>query len=284
MIDIAVIGCGPAGLSAAINAWARNKSVIVFGNKIDTGALYKTKKIDNHLGMPNESGKDMMEKFLTHALNLNIEIKNGRVLQILSMGKYFVINFENEFFNAKTVIIAVGITKTKKIPGEEKFLGNGVSYCATCDGMFYKNKSVAVVADSVEAESDVRFLSGICKNVIYLPMYDLKENFPDNVEIIHGKPNEILGDDSIKALKIDNKEIVCDGIFFINENTPVDNIIFGLELNGSIIKVNCLCETNLPGVFAAGDCTGWPFQLSKAIGQGQVAAQNAAKFIDSMKQ
>lgn len=282
MIDVAVIGCGPAGLSATVNIHARNKKVILFGNEINSSALFKAKNVNNHLGMPNMSGEQLLGEFLNHVKNLGIEIKNGRVTQILPMKNYFVINFENEFFESKTIILAIGICKTKKIPGEEKFLGSGVSYCATCDGMFYKNKSVAIVADNVKAEDDVNFLSQICENVFYLPKYNLHANFSDNVKIINGVPKQVIGDAKVEALLVDDKKIECDGIFFINKSVPADNIIFGLTLDNSFIKVNRLCETNLPGVFAAGDCTGWPFQLSKAIGDGQVAAQNAVKFIDNM--
>ena len=282
MIDVAVIGCGPAGLSAAINIYARNKTVIVFGNDFSSCALYKAKKINNHLGMPNTNGKDLLDKFLAHAKSLDIQIKNGRVTQIMSMKDYFAINFENEIFQAKAIVLAIGICKTKKIPGEEKFLGNGVSYCATCDGMFYKNKSVIVIADNSKAEDDVKFLSQICKNVSYLPKYDLHSAFDSNVEIISGKAKEIVGDSFVNALMVDDKRIDCDGVFIINESVPSDNLIFGLETDGSFIKVNRLCQTNLAGVFAAGDCTGWPFQLSKAIGDGLVAAQSAVKFVDAI--
>lgn len=283
MIDIAIIGCGPAGLSAAVNAHARNKNSVVFGNKINTSALFKSKRIDNHLGMFSESGEHMLNVFLEHANKLGIEIRNGRVIQILSRNNFFTVNFENEFIDAKTIIIAIGSVKSKKIPGQEKFLGSGVSYCATCDGMFYKNKSVVVIADNFQAESDVKFLSEICKNVIYLPKYNLQSSFSSNVEILFANPKEILGNDSVNAISIGEEKIPCAGVFILNEVVSPDKIIFGLEMDGPFIKVNRLCQTNLFGVFSAGDCTGWPLQLSKAIGDGQIAAQSASKFIDTLE-
>jgi len=297
MIDIAIIGAGPAGLSAAINAYARNKSLIVFGNKINTSALFKAKKIDNHLGMLNKSGSEILNIFLDHATKLNINIKTGRVTQILSHQDYFIINFENNFFEARSIIIATGIYKSSKIINEEKFIGRGVSYCATCDGMLFKNKSVFATADNSDAEDDVKFLSEICQKVFYLPKYnfnnnDIKtqnnflgsdnnfnNNIAGNIEILSGELKKIIGDETVNGVLINEKNILCDGVFLLNKNLPPEKLIFGLNLDHDFIKINNACETNLPGVFAAGDCTGWPWQLSKAIGQGQVAAQMAAKFV-----
>ena len=299
MIDIAIIGAGPAGLSAAINAYARNKSLIIFGNKINTSALFKAKKIDNHLGMLNKSGSEILNIFLDHAAKLNINIKTGRVTQILSHQDYFIINFENNFFEAKSIIIATGIYKSRKIINEEKFIGRGVSYCATCDGMLFKNKSVFAMADNSDAEDDIKFLSEICQKVFYLPKYDFNNNaikaqnnflgsdnnfnnnnnIASNIEILSGDLKEITGDESVNGVLINEKNILCDGVFLLNKNLPPEKLIFGLNLDQDFIKINNTCETNLPGVFAAGDCTGWPLQLSKAIGQGQVAAQMAAKFV-----
>lgn len=281
MIDIAVIGSGPAGLSAAINARARNKNVVIFGNKIDTSALFKAKKVDNHLGFFDINGKEMFDIFFRHIQKFEIPIKTGRVTQILPLKDFFAINFENEIFNAKTVVLAVGSKKSKKLDGEEKFIGSGVSYCATCDGMFYKNKSVVVIADNLEAESDVKFLSEICKDVKYIPSYQVQSNFSQNVEILNFKPKKILGDKNVEAVETSEKEIPCNGVFILQEFILPSNIIFGLEMQNNFVKIDRACKTNLSGIFAAGDCTGWPLQLSKAIGEGQIAAQSAARFIDS---
>jgi thioredoxin reductase (NADPH) len=154
--------------------------------------------------------------------------------------------------------------------------------------MFYKNKTVCVICnldeDSIE---DIKFLCEVCKKIYCIiekksdPKILLKES---NIEIIHETPKEILGDDKANNLLLsNNKNIECDGIFILKEFTPIDRIIYGLGIDNGVIKVNRACETNLAGVFAAGDCTGWPMQLSKAIGEGQIAAQAAAKFIDSKK-
>lgn len=277
MLDIAIIGAGPAGLSAAINAAQRNKKVKVFGRPISTSYLYKAENVDNHLGMPNLSGKKMMEDFLNHCLQKGIEVKQGRVLQILSMGDYYTLNFENEFIDAKTVIIATGLSKSQTIAGEENLVGKGVSYCATCDGMLYRNKKVAVVCETQEGLEDVHFLSEICEKVYFLPAFNIAESekLSENVEIVTEKAISVMGTDKVEALQAGERQIVCEGVFFIKETTPVKNIVYGLEMDKNSIKVNRFMETNLPLVFAAGDCTGRPFQVSKAVGEGLIAAQQA---------
>lgn len=281
MYDIAVIGGGPAGLSAAINGLSRNKSVIVFGREMESSWIYKAEKVDNYLGLYNVNGKEMLEKFYQHSKDMGINIKNGRVLQILPMGDYFSINLENEIFNSKTVILATGIEKGKKIKGEEEYLGKGVSYCATCDGMLYRKKDVTVIGEIKEAEEDANFLSEICNKVYFVSYYGEPSDLNENIEILNGKVTEVKGNDIITSVIIDDKEINCDGIFFIKKSTPVSNIIYGLDVTEkNAIDVNRMCETNIKGVFAAGDCTGWPYQISKAVGEGLIAAQQASKYID----
>lgn len=275
MIDIAIIGAGPAGLSAAINAVIRNKKTVVFGNKAESSYLYKAEKIDNYLGMPGLSGKEMIDKFYKHAMALGVEIQNKKVQQIFNMGDNFTLNADNEFFEAKKIIITTGIPKSNFIKGEQEFIGKGVSYCATCDGLLYKNKVVCVIGETKEAESDVEYLSEICKKVYYTPLYKNINAFNSNVDVVIGKPLEIYGDKIVKGIIIGDNNINADGIFFIKESIPINRLIEGLEMDNNYIKVNKLMETNIEGIYAAGDCTGRPLQLSKAVGDGLVAAQNA---------
>jgi len=267
MLDIAIIGAGPAGLSAAINAVARGRSVTVFGRSIESSFLYKAEKVDNHLGFLGLSGKEILERFYSHAKSLNIEIKHGRVLQILPMGEFFAINFDNMIENSRTVILATGIVKGDKIEGEEEFLGKGVSYCATCDGMLYRGKEVAVVGDSDEAVEDAAFLSKIA----------------GKVHIVKSKPVRVVGENFVTALVTGEGEIPCQGVFFVKETMPFDSLIAGIELEKNLVKVDRLQQTNIPGVFAAGDCTGWPFQLSNAVGEGLVAVQQADRYLNSQR-
>ncbi|WP_058486146.1 NAD(P)/FAD-dependent oxidoreductase [Defluviitalea phaphyphila] len=282
MLDIAIIGAGPAGLSAAINGVIRNKKVIVFGREPKSSYLYKAEKVDNYLGMPNISGPKMIEEFLNHAKKLGVEFHEGRTLEVFPMGNYYTLNVENEFFEAKTVIIATGIPKANYIPGEKEFLGKGVSYCGTCDGPLYRGKTTMVIGEIEEAEEDVNFLQEICDKVYFLPTYKEIKHVSPKVEILKGKPKEILGDNFVSGIRIDDKELKVDGVFLIKETVPVTQLIKGLEMEGKTIKVNRRQETNFPGVFAAGDCTGRPFQVTKAVGEGAVAALETVSYLHKM--
>jgi len=286
MYDTAIIGAGPAGLSAAVNARARGLSAVVLGLRAESSMIYAAALVDNHLGMPGVSGREMIERFYAHARGAGAGIKTGRVLQALPMGGYFVINFENEMIEAGTVIIARGVAKSATIKNEEVMLGKGVSYCATCDGMLYKGRPVAVIGEIEESVEDANFLGGICSKVWFVPA--AKGELPlsrlnESVQVVDDKCLEITGDEYVTGLALKGGTLACDGVFIIKGNAPIASLMHGLECDGDIIKVNRLCETNIPGVFAAGDCTGWPYQVSKAVGEGLIAAQQAARYLSGLR-
>lgn len=284
MYDIGIIGSGPAALSAAVNARQRNKSVCVFGRSLDSSLLFAAEKVDNYLGMPDLSGEEMLNQFYAHAVKRGVEFKESRISQIMSMGDYFVINADNEFFEAKTLILAIGLNKSKGIEGEMEYLGKGVSYCATCDGMLYRNKRVVVVGENEEGEAEANFLADVCEKVIYLPLYQPVLNLKETVEVLRGKPKAVVGEGSrVTGIAVGDETVECDGIFFAKNSTPPESLLFGLHTDGKNIIVDRSMTTNLPGVFAAGDCTGAPFQIAKAVGEGLVAALSAAAYIDAKK-
>ncbi len=280
MIDVAVIGAGPGGLSAAVSALQRNKSVTIFGRSIDSGLLFSAKEVDNYLGMPNMTGEDMLNAFFSHAINKGAEFKECRVSQILSMGDYFMINAENEFFEAKTIILALGVNKSRTIKGEEELIGKGVSYCATCDGMLYRNKDVFVVGETTEGEAEANYLASIGCNVSYIPLYKDLIHIDDKVNIIRGKTESVLGNEYVEGIVVNGEEKQCNAVFFAKKTMPVASLMFGLETENNSIKVDRNMCTNITGVYACGDCTGTPFQVSKAVGEGLVAALSAAKYIE----
>lgn len=279
MLDIAIIGSGPAGLSAAINGVIRNKKVKIFGNDISTSYLYKAERVDNYLGMFGATGREMMENFYGHAKEMNVEIENKKVLEIFPMGDFYMLNVENEFIEAKTVILANGITKANTLPGEEVLLGRGVSYCATCDGPLYREKTVALIGDSKHAEEDVNYLSEICEKVYYIPLYKDFGTFGENVAILADRPKSIAGENFVEKLVLKDSELEVSGVFIIKESIPTTQLLKGLELEDKAIKVNNFMETNMPGVYAAGDCTGRPYQVAKAVGQGTTAALQAVSYL-----
>lgn len=284
MYDIGIIGSGPAALSAAVNARQRNKSVCVFGRSLDSSLLFAAEKVDNYLGMPDLSGEEMLNQFYSHAVKRGVEFKESRISQIMSMGDHFVINADNVFFEAKTLILAIGLNKSKGIAGEMEYLGKGVSYCATCDGMLYRNKRVVVVGENEEGEAEANFLADVCEKVIYLPLYQPVLNLKETVEVLSGKPKAVIGEGSrVTGIEVGDETVECDGIFFAKNSTPPESLLFGLHTDGKNIIVDRSMATNLPGVFAAGDCTGAPFQIAKAVGEGLVAALSAAAYMDAKK-
>ncbi|NLI90118.1 MAG: NAD(P)/FAD-dependent oxidoreductase [Epulopiscium sp.] len=282
MLDIAIIGAGPAGLSAAINGMVRNKKIKVIGRDPKTSYLYKAEKVDNYLGIHDVTGPEMVDQFLKHALEMGVEIEDGKVLEIIPMGDYYALNVDNEFIEAKTVIIANGLGKSKSMPGEKEFLGKGVSYCATCDGMLYRDKTVVLIGETDEAEEDVNYLNEVTNKVYYIPLYKDLKNVDESVEIIRSKPKKILGEQLVTGLTLEDRDLEAQGVFIAKETTPIAQILKGLELDKNSIKVNRQMETNFPGIYAAGDCTGKPFQVSKAVGEGVVAALEAVSYLHKL--
>lgn len=281
MYDIAIIGSGPAALSAAVNGRQRNKSVCVFGRSLDSSLLFAAEKVDNYLGMPDFSGEELLNRFYAHAVKRGAEFKESRISQILSMGDCFLINAENQFYEAKTLILAIGLNKSRGIAGETEYLGKGVSYCATCDGMLYRNKKVIVVGENEEGEAEANFLADICEKVTYIPLYQPVLYLKENVTILEDRPQAVLGENGrVTGLQTQVEKLDCDGIFFAKSSTPPESLLFGLEMDGKNILTDKSMATNLPGVFAAGDCIGAPFQIAKAVGEGLVAALSAAAYID----
>lgn len=278
--DMTVLGCGPAGLSAAINASIRNKKVLVIGAEICSPPLHKAQKISNYLGYPEISGGDLLNKFMDHAQKMNIEIINNKATTINEMDDIFNILMGNEVVSARTVVIATGIPYHVTLPQEEYFLGRGLGYCATCDGPIYRNKDVIIIAHSSEAESEANFMAEICNRVYYLPLYKGVGTLKHRIQLVEGKPLSIAGTDFVEGLQLkDGKLIKAEGLFVLGGETAPDRLIPGLEIKDNHITVNRQQETNLPGVYAAGDCTGPPYQVAKSVGEGQVAALNACKYL-----
>lgn len=282
MLDIAIIGAGPAGLSAAISGVIRNKKVKVFGNPPSTSFIYKAERVDNYLGMLGTSGEEMMQQFVSHAKELGVEIQESKVIEIFPMGDYYMLNVENEFVEARTVILANGLSKGKVLEGENEFLGRGVSYCATCDGPLYREKQVLVIGDSAHAEEDANYLSEICDKVYYVPLYKEIEHLNENIEVLYTKPKRIFGEQIVSGIELEDGVQEVSGVFIIKESIPTTRLLQGLELEDKAIKVNRFMETNLAGVYAAGDCTGKPYQVAKAVGEGNVAVLQAVSYLNAL--
>ena len=281
MYDIAVIGGGPAGLSAAVNARARNKSVLVVTNDYRESPLYKAEWVDNYLGMPGRTGPELLEAYHSHAEAMGTVFRAGRALNIMPMEGTNYIGIGSDMEEARAVILATGVSRGRKYPGEAECLGRGVSYCATCDGMLYRNRPVAVVGLAPDAPEEANFLHGLGCRVTYVsprPPAGLDPAIP----YVKAARMEITGSSAVSALQADGREIPCDGVFLLRHAVAPTDLLPGLTLEGGYVAVDRDMRTSLPGIFACGDCTGEPLQLSKAAGEGLIAGQKAAEYVDAL--
>ena len=280
--DIAIIGSGPAGLSAALIAKIRNKSFKIFGDKTLSNHMMKAPEVNGYLGFSSGRGKDLLEIFKDHINKMEIEITEERVSNIYDMGDYFQILVENKTYESLSVILATGVEYVAPLKGEEKFVGRGVAYCTTCDGQLYKGKSVAIVSYLKEGESEANFMSEIADKVYYIPLYEGNLELNENIEIINDTPIEIIGNTKVNRLALKNSLLDIDGIFVLKNAIPPTELVPGLELENGHIKVDVNMKTNLPGCFAAGDCAGKPYQDIKSAGQGNTAALSAVDYLTSI--
>ena len=271
--DVIVIGAGPAGLAAGIYGKRAGYNILVLDtSSISGGQILNTYEVDNYPGIPGVSGTELAEAMKKHCEKLGVEFARGRVTSIVDNGETKELVTKKETFQTKTVIIATGATNRKLgCPGEDEFSGMGVSYCATCDGAFFKDKVVAVVGGGDVALEDAAYLARTCKKVYLIHRRDefrgavvLQNQIKslDNVELVLGSTVEsIIGNDSVEKLLIKNKktneerELEVDGVFIAVGTVPNTKTISGLpslDERGYIVADET-CETNIPGVFAAGD-------------------------------
>lgn len=280
--DIAIIGSGPAGLSAALNAKIRNKSFIIFGNKNLSNKIVKAQKINNYLGFYGMTGMELKESFENHIKRMEIEITEERVNNIYAMGDYYTLMVNTKVYEAKTIILATGVEFSKPLLGELEFLGRGVGYCATCDAPLYRDKTVVIVSSNEEGEHEANYVSELASKVYYVPLYKEVKSINGNIELINDKPIEIIGDKLVEKVKLINGEIKTDGIFLLRDAIAPGQLVPGLAEVDGHIAVNRLMETNLKGCFAAGDCIGTPYQYIKAAGEGNIAALSAIAYISKL--
>lgn len=297
MYDIIIIGSGIAGLTSAIYALNNKRKVLILESQTYGGQIINSNIINNYPGFLEISGFDLMTNIYNQVKNLGGVIKYEEVLEITKNKKVIT---KNETYEAKSIIISTGLAPRKlNLENEDKFIGKGISYCATCGGSFYKNKDVMVVGGGNTAIEDVIYLSNICKKV-YL-VYRRKELRKDvnltekvkelsNVEIIYNSNIEKLnGDESLNSVDIINKDtgkitnIIIDGLFVAIGKIPSGNIfkdLLNVTENGYIITDED-CHTNIDGIYAAGDIRKKRLrQLVTAASDGAIAAIEAIKYIN----
>lgn len=278
--DIAIIGSGVAGLSAALNAKIRNKSFIIFGTKDMSTKLIKAPSVNNYLGFPGVSGYELRDEFAKHLDSMGIAITEERINNIYAMGDYYALMANEKMFEAKTVILATGVNFGKPFKGENELLGKGVGYCATCDAPLYKNKTVTIIAYNKHEEQEANYVSELASKVYYIPMYKDEMNLNPNIEVIKDIPLEIHGDSHVNKLTLRNQELSTDAVFILRESVSPAQLVPGLKISENHIEVDRLMKTNLEGCFAAGDVVGAPYQYIKAAGEGNIASLSAISYLD----
>jgi len=293
MYDIIIVGAGPAGLTAALYAGRANKKVLVLEAKTYGGQIINTLEIENYPGLPNISGFEYATNLYNQVTNLGIEVVLEPVIRIEEDNK--VITTKNEY-QAKAIILATGAENRKlNIPKEQELIGKGISYCATCDGAFYKNKVVAVNGGGNTALEDAIYLSNIVEKVYLIHRRDtfrgeekLQEELKkkENVEIIYNSTiKELIGEDKLTAIVVEDKEgntreIPVNGLFIAIGQSPKN------EIFKNIIKINDQgyiestdgVHTSKEKVYVAGDTRVKELrQLTTAVSDGAIAATTAIK-------
>lgn len=302
MYDIIIIGAGPAGLTAAIYAGRADKRVLIIEKETFGGQITFSPRVENYPGMLSASGNEIAEKFLEQVMNLGTEIELCEALSIRDLGDHKVVETSSGNFEAKAVIIATGSKhRHLGVEGEEKFIGEGVSFCAVCDGAFYKGKKVAVIGGGNTALQDAVLLSESASSVTIVQNLPYLTGEKKLEEILRSRSNvsfifetsvtEICGDKSLSSIKLKNNstneesELFVDGVFVaigqVPENKPFEELAELNEYGYIISDESCVTKTN--GVFVAGDCrTKAIRQVTTAAADGSISALAAIKYIDSL--
>lgn len=278
--DIAIIGGGPAGISAAVTASSKGRKVVLFEAHGFSPRLRSVEKITDYMGIPDVSGTELMDIFVKHLRQTDVDIVEGKIISLREVGEGFVLGTPNGEYTADAVVLATGISRSTLLPGEKEFLGRGVSYCAVVDGSKFKHKRVAAIATVPDALEEIEYLAEQCEQVFFFPRYsDFVPPKKKNIKVILDKPTEITGTDKVTGLRTGDEFFSVQGVFVFRASDPLNSFLPGLEIRGRSIYVDDQAQTNIEGVFAGGDCTGQPWQVNRAAGQGQKAALSAIRYL-----
>ncbi len=275
MYDVIILGAGPAGVSASLyTKRANKKTLIIYG---EFSNLNKAEKIDNYYGFENGiSGKELYEAGIKQAKNIGVETVEEEMLKIDINDGFFTVSTDTNKYEGKSIIIAIGAKKnTLNIDGIEKLEGKGVSYCAICDGFFYKNKDVVVIGSGNYAVSETNDLINIANKITILTNGEkAPEVRADNVEIVTKNIKEISGENRVEEVRFnDDTAIKADGVFIAQGTAGATELAkkLGLILKNGKIVVDENMKTNIDGIYACGDCTGGLLQVSKSVYEGTKA-------------
>ena len=272
---VLIIGGGPAGCSAALTLRLRGAEVTLL--RSGPSALEKAKRVDNYPGLPQMAGCDMQKRFTDQALQAGVTLRAGLARLIQKTRRGFTVLAGEDMIRCDAVLLATGIGRVARIAGEDALVGQGVSYCATCDGMLYKGRPVAVVCQDGSFREDVDFLASICPVDYYM---EKPHQAPGGVTPIAGKPAALRAVVFNETATTETGEKAYDCVFILRPAVALSTLLPKLEMDGEAVRVDEKMRTSVEGVFAAGDITGAPYQAARAVGQGNTAALAIAQYLN----
>lgn len=294
--DVCIIGSGPAGLSAGIYLNRANIDCVVFEKAVPGGKVNTATKIENYAGIAGVSGAELAFKMYEHAVKTGVSIASEEISDIQKENDKFIVKSKRNEYECYVVIVASGLQNKKlQLKNETSFEGRGVSYCATCDGIFFKGKDVAVIGNDDIAINDALYLCNLCNKVYFITK--IKDEFvleklssQKNMIVFDGVGKEIKGENRVSSLVFENestlKEIEVSGVFPLGEETTNLHFLLnlGVDFEKGFIKVNKDMSTNVKGLYAAGDVTNNPLkQIISAASDGAVAATSSVKYVRGVK-
>ncbi len=284
MVDCIVIGSGVAGISAALTLQANGKTFMLFGKSTLSEKIAKAEKIHNYPGVADTTGQAFATALQEQLSRANITVTEEKVSGVYALKEKFgVATQEGGYYEGKTIVFAGGVENVKTIDGEREFLGRGVSYCATCDGFLYKDKTIAALCTSKGLEHEVEHLASFAKRVYLIAMYKEVSVQAENITVLRKMPIAITGEKRADTLVFADERLPIDGFFALRESFSPTVLLGNLQMRDGHIDVTRDMQTNIDGCFAAGDCTGRPYQYAKAVGEGNVAAHSVCRYLSGRK-
>ncbi len=278
MDDLLIIGGGPAALSCAITARKRNLSCTVVSAGDESGWLARADRLDNYPGLPHVSGRELLRIFRAQAEELGAAFHQGMARQIQPYEGLIMTLVGNDILESRAVVLATGAARPRLLPGEEELLGQGVSWCGTCDGMFYRGKRVAVLSAWHGGTEEALFLAGLAASVDYFTLKPHEAPRDPRVILRDEKPVSLAQHEDGRVLvRWEGGEEAFDGAFVFRPAVAPDRLLPALALEGPFIRTDRRMATSVPFVYACGDCAGQPLQVAKAVGEGNVAAISCAE-------
>ena len=278
MYDCIIIGTGPAGISAALTLKIRGANLLLIGPKGLSDKAGKAETVRNYPGFCGESGRELMDVMAAQLAEAEIDICDCQVSGIYPMGENFSVMCGQKMYQSATVILACGVA-APAIRGELELVGRGVSYCATCDGFLYRGKTIGIVCTDKKFEDEAGFLVQLAGHAYLFPLYSGCGISGENTEVIAGMPSEISGTQRVERLTVGDRELAVDGVFFLRSSFSPSVLLSGLAMEDGHICVDRMGKTSYEGCFAAGDCTGRPYQYAKAVGEGNVCAHSVLAYL-----